>query len=900
MFPFKIAKRDVKKLHMIQPGVSDAGTLPGPYSSMSAGITLDYRSIQSGGIENTVPIAYTDDKPKLKAEKAPDFAETGIWLVETPQGIKKMFSDIYNTRWWYEDLDRPTKHHGEGFLGFNKTEALERLAELYPKIDETNEVVDYQYIDGVKNRDVLDNIGNKGRGNFVGTYEDGFDIHHSLNVNALDDYDIPYVCPKCDNELKSIDELIEHLKKEHKIKPNLLNPYVQHSINEYNRKIDKIEQGKKIKLEEATKELWKRRIEASLIGKEPFVGRIVFDDFDFQWIVIRVNSDGSVNIEPASKGNKNDPKSVKMLYLDDDNNIHKKELNVNWVKEINAVDKRRMRLISLGFPNLPQYSDLNMYEQVGERPDQEMEPEFDIFETYFVDDDVIETEDDDEETKKDKKAFPEFGQYYDSSLYEQIIERDDNNTTQQFNTLNTYQADDIMSVVEKPSCPKCKNVMKYDDGRDAYVCDCGFVGKNSPIDVVEVKEASLQKNAFVKNAISYPSDPIVQKLIAIPEVRSLIEQHASGYVDEVRVTTPSMDFQQTQQKIQQDPKLQNIQLEQPSGSPYGHIYTYQDTQSHQHKPLDKVVRIDRITDMYGTLVTILHETSHHRHPEWSESQVQAEAESLAGKVKQHLEGKNAVYQKEIIFVKRNLHNFPLVKCEVASTYSQQVVGLQNHSSLGLHSGMVFVYKYAKPLSFHMASVSFPIDIIFANDNRIVKIYHNCKPGSQDIYSCDKADSVIEVIGNFCAFHTLDVGDHIFAVDDKKTDFIQYIIKRIQELKIEQQKDLDMTDWNIKIVMMRNPKNRFITIDWDDEGYKNKKADLIINPDQKLILEELKYLTLEKLVRHSLLHILAGHKGELPEDKEFQLITTKLFKEAMDKKVDNIIKHQLSINKTNKL
>ena len=29
-------------------------------------------------------------------------------------------------------------------------------------------------------------------------------------------------------------------------------------------------------------------------------------------------------------------------------------------------------------------------------------------------------------------------------------------------------------------CPVCKSFMLYDDGRDAYVCDCGFAGTNNP------------------------------------------------------------------------------------------------------------------------------------------------------------------------------------------------------------------------------------------------------------------------------------------------------------------------------------------------------------------------------------------------------------------------------------
>jgi len=90
----------------------------------------------------------------------------------------------------------------------------------------------------------------------------------------------------------------------------------------------------------------------------------------------------------------------------------------------------------------------------------------------------------------------------------------------------------------------------------------------------------------------------------------------------------------------------------------------------------------------------------------------------------------------------------------------------------------------------------------------------------------------------------------------------------------------MTDWNVKIVMKKNPDSRrFLRVTWTPEDYKLKKADILVNPNPELIREALKEMPLEKLVRHALLHILAGAKNELPEDKEQRLITNRLFKDA---------------------
>src|SRR6266516_1555424 len=131
LLPIKLSKRK----GMPEMGLRDNDILPSG-GAMNSGITLDYSAL---GTDNGVPWNHADDKLKVKVRKAPDFAETGTWLVETLQGIKKMFSDIYATRWWYEDTGISEKHHGEHFLGFNKAEAIEKLLKKYPEIVEINE-----------------------------------------------------------------------------------------------------------------------------------------------------------------------------------------------------------------------------------------------------------------------------------------------------------------------------------------------------------------------------------------------------------------------------------------------------------------------------------------------------------------------------------------------------------------------------------------------------------------------------------------------------------------------------------------------------------------------------------------------------------------------------------------
>lgn len=519
-------------------------------------------------------------------------------------------------------------------------------------------------------------------------------------------------------------------------------------------------------------------------------------------------------------------------------------------------------VIKIAFPDWQQYNgNSQMYEQVAERTDAFTTPHFNLWNTYYTDDTfvcekceyktTVKKEFDKHVSTHAKKSWLNLPQYSEPERYELVGENPHNTMESEFNIFETYFADDEINTVEDSE------------------------------DIIETYDVELNKQAFLKTAVTYDSNPVIQELIKIPEVKALIDQEASGYVDKIVVTTTGADIQQTQQQLSTQPQssgIPPITLQPISGNPYGHVWISEDPTTHQKKPLDRIVRIDRVTDAWGTLVTILHEIAHHRHPDWSESQVESEAINHANTVKQHLFTKTASSKTNIVFVKQTLHTMPMIQCDLADTYQKQVIGLQSYSSLKPQHGLLFTYKTQQPLTFWMGKVSFPIDIIFANkDNRIVKIYRNCQPKSAELYSCDGASKVIEVVGSFCAFHDIDIGDHVFYADDRGEDFTKYIFERIKNEKLSQQKDLDMTDWNIKIVMKKQPDSRrFLKVSWTPEDYKFKKADILVNPDPTLIRTALEEMPLDKLVRHALLHILAGAKNELPEDREQKLITNRLY------------------------
>lgn len=87
------------------------------------------------------------------------------------------------------------------------------------------------------------------------------------------------------------------------------------------------------------------------------------------------------------------------------------------------------------------------------------------------------------------------------------------------------------------------------------------------------------------------------------------------------------------------------------------------------------------------------------------------------------------------------------KTHVADTYSKKVAGLQTINKLERDHCMLFEYNNPQNLSFHMASVKYPIDIIFLDkNNKIQKIAKNIPPGDCGVYSCNNSLSVVEING----------------------------------------------------------------------------------------------------------------------------------------------------------
>ncbi len=154
-------------------------------------------------------------------------------------------------------------------------------------------------------------------------------------------------------------------------------------------------------------------------------------------------------------------------------------------------------------------------------------------------------------------------------------------------------------------------------------------------------------------------------------------------------------------------------------------------------------------------------------------------------------------------------------CEAAICQQAQIVGLQKYASIPDNFGMVFPYRSSpRRVSFHMGSVSFPIDILFERNGRVARIIHSAKPGSSDIWSEPDISNVIEVSGGTCNRCGIDMGSKV-AIS---------IVRMAQEKFDPSQQRVD---WHTRRPLFGPPysyNDRFRDRDLLDEQMKNMPFD----------------------------------------------------------------------------
>ncbi len=105
-----------------------------------------------------------------------------------------------------------------------------------------------------------------------------------------------------------------------------------------------------------------------------------------------------------------------------------------------------------------------------------------------------------------------------------------------------------------------------------------------------------------------------------------------------------------------------------------------------------------------------------------------------------------------------------VGVEIADDYLERVQGLSDRRELGEHNGMLFVFSDKQKRSFWMKNMLIPLDIIWIDDGKVIKIYENLEPEGQN--PVNKYSSVLpvnyglEVNAGFCEEYDVKVGDSV--------------------------------------------------------------------------------------------------------------------------------------------
>lgn len=106
------------------------------------------------------------------------------------------------------------------------------------------------------------------------------------------------------------------------------------------------------------------------------------------------------------------------------------------------------------------------------------------------------------------------------------------------------------------------------------------------------------------------------------------------------------------------------------------------------------------------------------------------------------------------------------KLNVAKDSKEKEIGLSEKKSLPEDYGMLFPFEKPGYYSFWMRNMQFPIDIIFINGKKIVKIYQNLqvpttKEESLPIYQSEEpADKVLEINSGLSQKYNFKEGDEV--------------------------------------------------------------------------------------------------------------------------------------------
>jgi uncharacterized membrane protein (UPF0127 family) len=126
-------------------------------------------------------------------------------------------------------------------------------------------------------------------------------------------------------------------------------------------------------------------------------------------------------------------------------------------------------------------------------------------------------------------------------------------------------------------------------------------------------------------------------------------------------------------------------------------------------------------------------------------------------------------------------------CNVAKNFQEKASGLQAYPTLKESAGLLFPYRRAQDVIYHMGTVQYPIDIIFIDsNNEVKKIYKNIQPGTLGTFGCASVKHVLEICGGLSDRLGIGKGSAVRVLDNSKSHLssLNHINKMSSELKIK--------------------------------------------------------------------------------------------------------------------
>lgn len=133
---------------------------------------------------------------------------------------------------------------------------------------------------------------------------------------------------------------------------------------------------------------------------------------------------------------------------------------------------------------------------------------------------------------------------------------------------------------------------------------------------------------------------------------------------------------------------------------------------------------------------------------------------------------NSPVQAELGFAKFVKKKGAKVFLDVALTQEQKNKGLMNKKDLPENKGMVFIFRPKEKVTFWMKDTLIPLDMVFIDRGKIVKIIKNTIPNqTSTLYPSEfPVTEVIEVNGGYTNKYLISVGDRVIFKNIPEIDY----------------------------------------------------------------------------------------------------------------------------------